>query len=1038
MSRRTRGLLGLVFAAAIVAVPVASAGPAVEELAEGTTSSWTPATHANAPVTVMVQVAGDPVALVEANAGRKLGKSEKAKVAADLEARQDGLKPALQRLGATILDDYQYAYNGIKIQVSASKAAAIEALPGVVALREIQLMEPDHTNSVPLIGAPAVWNGPGGFRGENVKIAIIDTGIDYTHATFGGPGTVAAYEAANAADTLAPPPTLMGPAAPKVKGGIDLVGDAYNASAAAGSPALTPNPDPNPLDCNGHGTHVAGSAAGFGVRPDGSTYPGPFDPTTYTANTFRIGPGVAPRADLYAVRVFGCAGSTNVTVDAIEWAVANDMDVINMSLGSAFGSADDPSAAAATNAAKAGVIVVTSAGNSGAAQYIGGSPGTSTGVISVAANDANPGFPGATIALPSGTIQAINANGADFSPMSLEVKVLRTSTGAVSLGCDPAEYVSQGVAGKLVVTVRGTCARVARAIYGQKAGAAAVVMVDTSANLPPFEGPITSNPDTGEQYTVTIPFLGVRGLLSNPASDGAKLVAADGATVAVSPAVLANPNFTGFASFTSGGPRRNDSWLKPDITAPGVSILSAGNGTGSGALINSGTSMAAPHVAGVAALTRQAHPTWSVEDIKAAIVNTGDPSGVLNFRISRGGSGMVNPQGSTRTMVVAVADELTASLSYGFEELRNDYRKQKKLEIRNHGDAPATFTLSALLPQGSPHSVSVRPDTVTVPAGGQVNVHVELIVPAATVGDASAFREVAGIVRLTPVAGSNNGVVLNVPYLLVPRALSDVKTTLRGQPTKARPTTEAVVRNSAGAAVSGSADFYNWGLDDKKDTSVASNDIRAVGVQSFASPTAQDPDRRLLVFAVNTYDRWSNASEVEFDIPVDVDNDGTWDYTVVGADQGLLQTGSFSGNMVTAIFSTRSPGGTLVFNATAPHDSSTILLPMRTSNFCRTGEPCMSKTGNATFTYGAATFALRFGSTTDTVDGVAKYSPWAPTLSDGMFVGPLAPGETESVPVTLNPASAAVAPSLGLMVVTHDNKNGRDEADLIRVPAAGR
>ena len=142
--------------------------------------------------------------------------------------------------------------------------------------------------------------------------------------------------------------------------------------------------------------------------------------------------------------------------------------------------------------------------------------------------------------------------------------------------------------------------------------------------------------------------------------------------------------------------------------------------------------------------------------------------------------------------------------------------------------------------------------------------------------------------------------------------------------------------------------------------------------------------------------------------------------------------------MVTAIYSTRSPGGTLVFNATAPHDSSTILLPMRTSNFCRTNEPCMTKTGTPVFRYTASTFALRFGSTTDVAEGTATYSPWAPTLSDGMFVGPLAPGARASVPVTLNPASAAIAPSLGLMVVTHDNKNGPDEADLIRIPAAGR
>jgi subtilisin family serine protease len=107
----------------------------------------------------------------------------------------------------------------------------------------------------------------------------------------------------------------------------------------------------------------------------------------------------------------------------------------------------------------------------------------------------------------------------------------------------------------------------------------------------------------------------------------------------VTPASIANPNFKGFASFSSGGPRTGDSGLKPNITGPGVAVVSTGVGTGNGPATISGTSMASPHVAGVAALTRQAHPSWTVEDIKAAIVNTGDPSQWVrrrSVRISRG------------------------------------------------------------------------------------------------------------------------------------------------------------------------------------------------------------------------------------------------------------------------------------------------------------------------------------------------------------------------------------------------------------------
>ena len=95
---------------------------------------------------------------------------------------------------------------------------------------------PDNATSVPYIGAPTVWDAPTNFRGEGIKIAVIDTGIDYTHANFGGLGTVAAFAAADAADTVAADPAQFGPAAPKVKGGFDLVGDNYNASNSALQP----------------------------------------------------------------------------------------------------------------------------------------------------------------------------------------------------------------------------------------------------------------------------------------------------------------------------------------------------------------------------------------------------------------------------------------------------------------------------------------------------------------------------------------------------------------------------------------------------------------------------------------------------------------------------------------------------------------------------------------------------------------------------------------------------------------------------------
>ncbi len=93
----------------------------------------------------------------------------------------------------------------------------------------------------------------------------------------------------------------------------------------------------------------------------------------------------------------------------------------------------------------------------------------------------------------------------------------------------------------IAVVNRGVCARVAKAIFGQQAGAMAVVMVNNATSLPPYEGAITSNPDDGVPYTVTIPFFGVRGLPTTPTSDGGKLRASDGVGLVASPIDLTNP-----------------------------------------------------------------------------------------------------------------------------------------------------------------------------------------------------------------------------------------------------------------------------------------------------------------------------------------------------------------------------------------------------------------------------------------------------------------------------------------------------------------
>jgi minor extracellular serine protease Vpr len=1028
------GVLTLCF----TATGVAASSP--EAVPDGTfvPTTFVPQSLSTDVGTYVVELRGQSAAEVQADRGRKLTSAEKDQIKAQLKGAQDGLRSRIEGAGGTVLAQFQSALNGIKVSIAKNRLGDLQGLPGVTRILSVGQVYPDNATSVPYIGAPQVWNvGPApNLRGEGIKIGVIDTGIDYTHANFAGPGTVAAYTAANLADTLPANPLLFGPGAPRVKGGFDLVGDAYNAGAPAGSPALTPHPDPNPLDCNGHGSHTAGTAAGSGVTGAGATYAGPYNSSIYTPGAFRIGPGVAPKADIYSYRVFGCTGSTNVTVDAIDMAFDDGMDVVNMSLGSSFGTNDAASAVASTNAAKAGMIVVASAGNSGPNQYITGSPAAGSGAISVAANDSNQTFGGLTLSFPGGPITAINANGWPVANgTSYTIKVIQDNPGTLTrneaLGCRVADFGALAP-NTMAVVVRGTCARVAKAIFGQQAGAAAVAMINTDSGLPPFEGPITVNPDDGVPFTVTIPFVGVRGVLGPAATaDPDLLVAADNQLVTLTNTSITNGNFSGLASFTSGGPRNGDSWLKPDITAPGVSIISTGNGTGNQGMVNSGTSMASPHVAGVAALVRQAHPSWSVENIKAAIVNTGNPAaigGTTPYRTSRAGTGLVQPLPAVKTAVVAIGDTGTATLNYGFEELNADFVKTKQIKLYNLGSSPATFNIAQTNASGSPHAVTVD-GSVTIPAGGQRPVNVKLDVPAETVGDSNgsglSFREVAGLITLTPASASdNNGVTLRVPYYLVPRSLSDVNAQMPKDVFASSPTTAAKLSNPSGP-IAGTADFYALGIEDAQDQGLGSNDVRAVGVQSFPSGA-----NRLIVYAVNTWNRWSNAATNEFDVRVDVDpqNANGDDYIVVGADQGAVQTGTFNGRMAAFAFSTRSAGASVNFFATAPTDSSTALLPVLSTQLCRTGEPCLNA-ANPRFSYHINSFDI-VGGTVDVVTDVAKYNAWSSSISQGMFAT-VPRGASGDVPVTITPAEWALTPALGVMIVSLDNKAGKEEATLL-------
>jgi len=1014
------------------------------------------AAAANGPVRVLVALDGASVAQHEANAiraGVALSDRQRSSIRSDLQQQQQAVAARIAAIGGKVIYAYQDAVNGMSVTIDATKVGQLAGLSGVENVRPARIVRPDNVQAAQYVNAPQVWDGATGFTGHGVTIGVIDTGIDYTHANFGGPGTEAAYDDADARDT-----TLEGDEFnEKVVGGFDFVGDFYDAEAEDPGDQI-PQPDPDPLDCDGHGSHVAGTAAGYGVA-GGTTYTGPYNPGIYAATQFTIGPGIAPEAMIRSYRVFGCGGSatSDVIVAAINRAVADDVDVINMSLGSPFGRNDDLDSVAANHAVQAGIAVVASAGNSGPAAYITGSPGAADRVISVAAIDASRAeMPGALINLPGGgSIPAINANEAPLPTGPMQVKVLRNPDGTVSLGCDPEEYVD--VEGKLVVTLRGSCARAARAVFGEQAGAAAVVMINTTTAFPPFEGPIEGNPDTGEEFLVTIPFLGVRGLLGpDPEEDPDLLVAADGQTVTLTPSTVDNPGYQIMASFTSGGPRNVDSVQKPDVTAPGVSVFSTNEDSGNRGAYNSGTSMAAPVVSGVAALMVQAHPTWLPEAIKGAIMNTAEAGAskiVSGYNTRLAGTGVVQADRAVSTVAYTSTPGGRNTLSYGYEPLQGAYSESHPLTINNTGSAEVTFDLSVqTVGNQLGADVTFSEDPVALPAHGSKTVTVTVTLsadevaalpPAVASNFGALVHTVRGVVLATPTTAGSGLLPLRVPYLLVPRGLSNVEAT--GTTRGHSPSVQ--VRNTG--IHSGTADPFVWASSDPDDVAHPENstDIRAVGlqVQPREALCGTDPvgtcgtqNDRSLVFAINVWGFYSNPAVSEFDIAIDINGDNQPDRFVVGVDLGAVLAGTFDGRFASVVLDEE---GTLLnaWVAEAPMNGSTMLLPALASDLGLAPGDGHHPVRDLTFQVSSSSFIPEDDGDENTPDNelfedVAPPSTlnYASLLGGGNFGGSVVvpPGGTASVSVP--PGVLGGSPgALGWMIVTHDDPNGAPQADLI-------
>lgn len=666
-----------------------------------------------------------------------------------LFARQSRVVSEVQLRGGLVMGQFSRAYNGVLVRISASEINTIRSLPGVRRVVPAQKLYPSLAKSVPLIRADQVWDLPQQYTGENITIAVIDTGVDYTHAVFGGPGTEEAY--ANNDPAVIEEGTF--PTA-KVIGGFDFAGSNYD-----GQTVVVPEPDPDPLDENGHGTHVASIAAGEGVPGPGSL----------------LGPGVAPDALIYALKVFGAGGATELTVNALEWAmdpnqdgdISDHVDVVNLSLGADFGPNDtiNPENIAVNNLAKMGVIVVASSGNAGNTNYITGSPASADSVISVASSTTGwltttyLEVEGVQAQIPYQEVSYAGGSGEITADLTLDLVHAGNLPGATNdLLCTTNGLTPPDLSGSVLVVQRGDCFFLDKINNAADLGAAGIIIYNSA------EGgdELVNIGDAVETVSIPAVFIGH--------SNGLILVQNEGAQVTIWADRLAQVQFGApdeASGFTSRGPRGFDSELKPDLSAPGSGIFAADIGSGSGGISFSGTSMSAPHVSGLAGLMRQAHPTWSVEEIKAAMMNSAVDLGVA---VPVQGAGRVDALASIGVDTVAVGDSDLVSLNWGLLELETStYSNTKNITVRNLSSTAKTYNITAAYSNPDPAGASISvPATVMVGPNSSASVPVSISLNVTALPSVfGTLEEYYGTVILTNAADPSE--TLRVPFYFVPR-----------------------------------------------------------------------------------------------------------------------------------------------------------------------------------------------------------------------------------------------------------------------------
>jgi minor extracellular serine protease Vpr len=436
------------------------------------------------------------------------------------------------------------------------------------------------------------------LTGKGVTVGVIDTGVDYTH------------------------PDLKR----NFAGGRDLVDN-----------------DADPMETKTlgratvHGTHVAGIIAANGKLK-----------------------GVAPDAKILAYRALGPGGggTTENVLAAIEQAIKDKVDIMNLSLGNDINGPDLPISLALNRAVDRGIVAIAASGNSGPNVWTVGSPGTASKAISVGASTPTIEVPYLLIEGMRDKLRIQPLEGSANWDLDRSYSIVDGGIGTVADLKD--------VMGKIVLIKRGKITFSEKAKNARDAGAKAVIIYNNLSGG--FMGNL--------EEKIDIP------VGSITKKDG-ELLKSKSNTLAT---ITISEEKDLLADFSSRGPV-TDTWeVKPDIVAPGVAINSTIPG---GYLSLQGTSMAAPHVAGACALIKQAHPEWTPDQIKAALMNTAKPlekNGKL-YRTYEQGAGRIQ----VNEAVKATSLVSPSSLRFGKFESEGDNHKTF-LHVENLSDKPVRYT----------------------------------------------------------------------------------------------------------------------------------------------------------------------------------------------------------------------------------------------------------------------------------------------------------------------------------------------------------